>query len=62
MEIIGLKEVMEMLGVGKKLATHILNIPGCPVLPRKKNEKFRVPKAAFIEWWEEGGFNEEIQI
>ncbi len=56
MEIIGVKDVMEMLGVGKKVATHILNMPGCPVLPREKGEKFRVPKAAFIAWWEGGGY------
>lgn len=52
MELIGVKEVMELLGVSKKYATHILNMPGCPVLPREKGQKFRVPKTAFIEWWE----------
>ena len=50
MEIIGLKEAMEILGYGKKRTMRILNMPGCPVLPRKKNEKFLVPKAAFLEW------------
>lgn len=56
MELIGLKDVMELLGVGEKTATHILNMEGCPVLPRKKGQKFRVPKAAFVKWWEGGGY------
>ena len=56
LELIGLKDVAEMLGVSEKLATHILNMDGCPVLPRKKGEKFRVPKTAFIKWWEGGGY------
>lgn len=55
-EIMSLKDVMKELGVCKKVATHILNMPGCPVLPRAKGEKFRVPKAAFIAWWEGGGY------
>lgn len=56
-EIIGLRDVMEYLGVGEKTATRILNMPGCPVLPRKKGEKFRVPKAAFLKWMEGGNFD-----
>ena len=50
------KDVMELLGVGEKTATHILNMEGCPVLPRKKGQKFRVPKTAFLKWWEGGGY------
>lgn len=55
-EIIGVRDVMDYLGVSQKVATRILNTPGCPVLLRRKNEKFRIPRAAFIRWWEGGGY------
>lgn len=56
MELIGIKEVMELLGVSERLATRILNAEGCPILPRCKGQKFRVPKDRFIKWWEAGGY------
>ena len=56
MELIGIKDVMEMLGVGREMATHILNSPDCPKLPRRKGQKFRVPKGKFVKWWEAGGY------
>lgn len=56
-EVIGVKDVMEMLHIGEKRATRILNAPGCPVLPRKKGEQFMVPRKAFIKWWEGGYFD-----
>ena len=62
MELITLNDVAELLQVSRREATRICNLPGCPCLPRAKGGRFWVPKAAFIEWWEEGGFNEEIQI
>lgn len=53
LELIGLKDVMEMLHVGEKVATHILNMPGCPTLPRRKGQKYRVRKEAFINWFKD---------
>lgn len=53
-ELITLSEVAALLGVSKKEATRILNLPGCPVLPREKNGRFRVPKEAFMRWIEGG--------
>ena len=50
MEIIGIEEVMKLLGVGRPTATRILSTKGCPTLPRKKGQTFRVDKAAFLAW------------
>lgn len=50
MELIGLREVTELLQCSRKEATRILNLPGCPVLPRCKKGRFRVPKEAFLAW------------
>lgn len=54
MELITLTEVAELLHVSKTEATRILNLPGCPTLPRVKGGRFRVPKEAFLEWVEGG--------
>lgn len=56
-EIMGIKDVMKELGIGEKLATRILNAPGCPTLPRKKHETFMVPRKAFYKWWEGGNYD-----
>jgi len=56
MEIIGIKDVMEMLDISRPAATKILNLPGCPVLPRSKNEIFRIPKEPFLEWLASGHY------
>jgi len=47
---LSLKDVAELLGISTKAATRILNIPGCPVLPRSKGQTFRVPEEAFKQW------------
>jgi len=52
--IIGLKEVAEKLQISYKQATHICNMPGCPTLPRGKNQKFRIPEEAFDAWVKAG--------
>ena len=54
MEIMGLPEIMATLHISRKEATRILNLPGCPVLPRIKGGRFRVPKEAFLEWINSG--------
>ena len=50
MEIISLEDVMRLLNVSRKEATRILNMPGCPKLPRTKGQRFRVIKDPFLEW------------
>ena len=54
MELIGLNEVVDLLGVNEKTAKKILNLPGCPLLPRGKNESYRIVKEALIRWLENG--------
>ena len=54
MELIGLKEVAQLLQISRREATRILNLPGCPTLPRCKKGRFRVPKEAFLAWMEGG--------
>lgn len=50
MRIIGLKEVAKKLQISYKEATRIVNMEGCPVLPRSKWQTFRIPEEAFDEW------------
>ncbi len=50
MEIIGIEEVMKLLGCGRPTATRILNTKGCPTLPRKKGQTFKIEKQAFLAW------------
>lgn len=52
----GVLEVMNFTGLGRKAAIHVLNTEGCPVLPRVKNGKFRVPAEAFVKWWNGGRY------
>lgn len=54
MELIGLNDVAELLGVNVKTATKILNMPGCPLLPRTKGEQYRIVKEALVRWLENG--------
>lgn len=61
MDIIGIKEVMDMLGISRQAATRILNLPGCPVLPRSKNQIFRVLKQPFLEWLASGSFRDSME-
>lgn len=50
MELLGVKEVCDLLGVGRKTATHLLANKHCPTLPRKKGQTYRVEKEAFVAW------------
>lgn len=52
----GIREVMQYTGLSRKAVTHLLNCKTAPVLPRKKNEKFRIPKDAFVEWFKGGKY------
>ena len=49
-ELIGIEDVMGILKVSRKEATRILNMPGCPKLPRTKGQRFRVVKEPFLAW------------
>lgn len=46
----GVKEISEYFGLTKKETTRYLNIAGFPVLPRGKNETYRVI-ADEVEHW-----------
>ena len=52
MELIGVKEVMGIFGVGRPTATRILQSKKCPTLPRKKNAPYLVQKDAFMRFIE----------
>ena len=52
----GIAEVMAYTGMSRKAVIKMLNKSGAPVLPRKKNETFRIPKEAFIEWFRGGNY------
>lgn len=49
-EFISIEEVMKIYGLSKKYTTKLLNTKGCPVLPRRKGQKYRVNKVKFAEW------------
>jgi len=51
-EIIGLREVMELTGLGKKAAIKLLKNKNCPLLPRKRGQKYLINKASFIRFLE----------
>ena len=51
--IIGIKEVMQLLGVGRPTAERYLN--KYLGKARKKGQTYRVNKENFIMWVEEGG-------
>lgn len=55
----GVQEVMNYTGMSRKAVIRLLNTKGCPVMPRKKKEKFRVPREAFIKWIEGGSYDEK---
>lgn len=48
--IIGIKEIMMLYGFSRKQATKMLNMKGCPVLPREDGENYRVIKDEFERW------------
>ena len=50
-QLLGVKDLMELLGVGKAQVMKILAMPGCPMLPRGKNEIYRVPYGKFKTWF-----------
>ena len=49
-EIIGIKEVIELYGFSRKEATRLLNTRGCPLLPRESGQPYRIVKDEFEQW------------
>lgn len=49
-EIIGIRDVVELYGFSRKEATRLLNTRGCPVLPRESGQPYRLVKDEFEQW------------
>lgn len=50
LEIIGVPEIMGLYGFSYGYTYDLLHQKGCPVLPRKRNQKIRVIKSEFEKW------------
>ena len=50
--IITIDEAMALTGLSRKKITALLNIKGCPLLPRQKGQTYQIPRERFIEWVE----------
>ena len=48
--IVSIEDIMKTYGFGRKYATKLLNTKGCPILPRVKGQRYRVPKEEFETW------------
>lgn len=48
--IIGINDVMQLYGFSRKEATRLLNMKGCPVLPRGSGQPYRIVKEEFEQW------------
>lgn len=49
-EVIGIRDVIELYGFSRKEATRLLNTRGCPVLPRESGQPYRIIKDEFENW------------
>lgn len=49
-EIIGMNEILLLYGFSRKEATRLLNIRGCPVLPRESGQPYRIVRDEFEQW------------
>lgn len=49
-EVIGIRDIIELYGFSRKEATRLLNTRGCPVLPRESGQPYRVIKDEFERW------------
>ncbi len=49
-DIITFSEIREIYGFSQREAVRYLNTRGCPVLPRKKGQPYKVVKSEFDEW------------
>ncbi|QIB68227.1 hypothetical protein Ami103574_02385 [Aminipila butyrica] len=51
-EIISLEQIMVDYALTRRQATKYLNKKGCPVLPRFKNQPYKVVRHKWEEWLE----------
>jgi len=51
-KIITITEAMELTGLSRKKITALLNVKGCPLLPRQKGQTYQIPRERFMEWVE----------
>lgn len=49
-QIITLTDVMNLYGFSRKEATKLVNVKGCPVLPRVDGAPYRLIKDEFESW------------
>ena len=49
-EIIGIKELKELYGFSKNEVYRIVNVKGCPLLPREPGGPYRLIKDEFENW------------
>ena len=49
-QIITLTDVMNLYGFSRKEATKLVNVKGCPVLPRVDRAPYRLIKDEFERW------------
>ncbi len=49
-EILTIPRIMELYGLSRKKTTELLNMPGCPILPRHKGQHFLIYRPAFEKW------------
>lgn len=49
-EILGVKEIQKLYKFNKDEVYKLLNIKGCPVLPREGHAPYRVIKDEFEKW------------
>ena len=49
-EILTMKDVMELYGFSRKEATRLLRTKGCPVLPRQSGSPYKIIKDEFETW------------
>jgi len=50
LKLIGIEDLMAMLGCSRKYATRLFQEETFPTLPRIKGEPYRAPYGAVVEW------------
>ena len=50
LEILTMKDIMELYGFARKEATKLVRTKGCPVLPRVEGAPYKVVKDEFETW------------
>ena len=48
--IIGMTDILDLYHLTRKQATRLLNTKGCPLLPRRTGEPYRVIQDEFEMW------------